>query len=231
MSDWEIIRDEASIVLIGSMNPKIFHPEWFIRKEIVEEWDYSQDEIISLPDLAQVELPNERKLTVLLNKFSILSPLATEYQSIKDLVLHTFSLLSETPIIQIGMNFSSVIKIPDEDKWKQFGQKLAPQEYWKQAATFVSELDEQQLKTLGLWELTMNLPRPDDLEGYIRPKINVLPQAGPYTLQFSINNHVDLKDSNATSMIKVLEKHWDQSLSFAKQLTENIMESQLSHVI
>lgn len=64
MNDWEIIREEASIVLVGSMNPKIFHPEWFIRNEIVEEWDYRQDEVVSLPDIAQVEFPNERKLTV-----------------------------------------------------------------------------------------------------------------------------------------------------------------------
>ena len=43
------------------MNPKIFHPEWFIRKRIVEEWDYSQDQIISLPDMTQMELPNDRQ--------------------------------------------------------------------------------------------------------------------------------------------------------------------------
>lgn len=231
MSDWEIIREEASIVLIGNMNPKIFHPEWFIRKEIVEEWDYSQDEIISLPDLAQIELPNERKLTVLLNKFSILTPLATEYQSIKDLVIHTFSLLSETPINQIGMNFNSVIKIPDQEKWTQFGRNLAPADCWKQAAAFVNDIDESKQKEFGLWDLTMNFPRPDDLEGYIRPKINVFPQAGCYTLQFSINNHVEVKDSNANSMIKVLESHWDQSLVFAKTLTKNLMESQLSQAI
>ena len=41
MSNWEIISEEASIVLVGNMNPKIFHPEWFIRKGIVEEWDYN----------------------------------------------------------------------------------------------------------------------------------------------------------------------------------------------
>jgi hypothetical protein len=231
MSDWEIIREEASIVLIGSMNPKIFHPEWFIRKEIVEEWDYSQDEVVSLPDLAQIELPNERKLTVFLNKFSILTPLATEYQSIKDLVIHTFSLLSETPINQIGMNFNSVIKIPDEGKWIQFGRNLAPADCWRQAAAFIDGIDESKQKEFGLWDLTMNLPRPDDLEGYIRPKINVFPQAGRYTLQFSINNHVEVKDSNANSMIKVLESHWDQSLVFAEELTKNIMESQLSQAI
>lgn len=231
MSDWEIIREEASIVLIGSMNPKIFHPEWFIRKEIVEEWDYTQDEVVSLPDLAQVELPNERKLTIFLNKLSILTPLATEYQSIKDLVIHTFSLLSETPINQIGMNFNSVIKIPDEGKWIQFGRNLAPEKCWKQAAASTYNIDENKQKEFGLWNLTMNLPRPDDLEGYIRPKINVFPQAGRYTLQFSINNHVELKNSKATSMIEVLESHWDKSLLFAKELTNNIMESQLSQVI
>ena len=54
MSNWEIISEEASIVLVGNMNPKIFHPEWFIGKGIVEEWDYSQDEFISLPDMSQM---------------------------------------------------------------------------------------------------------------------------------------------------------------------------------
>jgi len=228
MSDWEIIREEASIVLIGSLNPKIFHPEWFIRKGIVEEWDYSQEEVISLPDLAQVEFPNERKLTVLLNKFSIISSLATEYQSIKDLTINTFSSLGETPVSQMGMNFTSVIKIKNEEKWKQFGQNLAPQALWKQAATYFNGLNAQKQNELGLWELTMNLPRPDNIDGYIRSKIIAFPEAGRCILQFSINNHVVINDSKATSMIKILENHWDQSLELAKHLTDNIMKSQLS---
>jgi hypothetical protein len=129
------------------------------------------------------------------------------------------------------MNFNSVIKIPDEEKWIQFGRNLAPANCWKQAAASTYNIDESKKKEFGLWDLTMNLPRPDDLEGYIRPKINVFPQAGRYTLQFSINNHVELKDLKATSMIEVLETHWDKSLLFAKVLTKNIMESQLSQAI
>lgn len=163
-----------------------------------------------------------------MNKLSILSPLATEYQSIKDLIANTFTLLSETPIKQMGMNYTSVVKISDETKWKQVGRKLAPPDCWKQAAAFIDDLDEIKQMELGLWDLTMNLPRPDDLDGYIRPKINVFPDGGPFTLQFSINNHVELKNFKATSMIKVLETHWDKSLAFAQELTKKILISQVS---
>ena len=227
MSNWEIISDEASIVLVGNMNPKIFHPEWFIRKGIVEEWDYSQDEFISLPDMSQMELPNDRKIIALLNQFSIRSSRASEYFSLKDLVMSTFTLLSETPILQMGMNYISVIKIVNPDKWMQFGSQLAPQNYWKNAANFINSLDEDKQKELGLWELTINLPRPDDnLEGFVRPKIAVL-QAGANTLTFSINNHVEIEGSSAATMTKILGENWDKSLSLAKEITLNIMESQL----
>ncbi|WP_020161266.1 hypothetical protein [Methylobacter marinus] len=230
MNHWEILNEEASIVLVGNMNPKIFHPEWFIRKEIVAEWDYSKDEIISLPDMSQMDVLNGCKISVLLNKFSMRSSLESEYLSMRDLVIHTFSLLSETPILQMGMNFRSIIKIANEDKWMHFGSVLAPQKYWKQAANFIDMLDEDSQKELGLWELAMNLPRPDNLEGYVRPKIAVFPQAGPYTLEFNINNHVEITDASAATMIEILKENWDKSLDLAKELTNNIMESQLGGV-
>lgn len=226
MSNWEIISEEASIVLVGNMNPKIFHPEWFIRKGIVEEWDYNQDEFISLPDMAQMELPNDRKIVALLNQFSIRSSRASEYFSLKDLVMSTFTLLSETPILQMGMNHTSVIKIGNQDKWRQFGSQLAPQNYWKNAANFINSLEEDKQKELGLWELTMNLPRPDGLKGFVRPKIAVL-QLGANTLTFSINNHVEIESSSAATMNQILGENWDKSLSLAKEIISNIMESQL----
>ncbi len=226
MKCWDVIREEASIVLVGNMNPKIFHPEWFIRKQIVEEWDYSKDEIIGLPDMAQMELPNERKITVFLNKFMVRSLLASEHFSISDLVINTFTLLRETPISQMGMNFSSVVKFINEDSWRQFGKELAPQHYWEQATNYINLLEKEKKKNLGLWELIMNLPRPDDLEGFVRPKIAVFPEAGNYALEFSVNNHVEVKDSSAITMTEILVENWDKSLSLANELTMNILKSQ-----
>jgi hypothetical protein len=98
MSAWEIISEDASIVLVGNLNPKIFHPEWFIRKGIVEEWDYSNDEVVNLSDMSQMTLPGNRRVSVLLNKISLGSSLASEYLALKDFVTSTFSVLGETPI-------------------------------------------------------------------------------------------------------------------------------------
>ena len=75
----------------------------------------------------------------------------------------------------------------------------------------------------------MNLPRPNDgLDGYIRPKIAVLQQAGEQVLTLSINNHVEI--DSASTMIKILEENWNKSLILAGSLTSNIMESQLREV-
>jgi len=228
MSDWETISEEASIVLVGNMNPKIFHPEWFIRKEIVEEWDYTNDEVINLPDLSQIELPNSRKVLATLNQFSVRSSQASEHLFLKDFINHTFSFLSEMPIRQIGMNYISVIKIPDIDKWKQFSQLLAPQKYWSDAVGYIDDLEADKQEHMGLWELIMNLPRPNDnLEGYIRPKIAVLPQAGKQILAFSINNHVEIEHSNVSGISEILDEHWDKSLTLAQQITSNIMTTHL----
>ncbi len=226
MDNWEIIKEEASIVLVGGLNPKIFHPEWFIRKEIIEEWDYNDDNVVCSHDFAEIEFPNDRKLTVLLNKFSILTPLATEFQSIKDVVANTFSLLSETLVYQMGMNFNSVIKITDEVRWKKFGHNLAPEACWKQAVTYFDKLDENKQREFGLLNLTMNIPRPDDLKGYIRPQITAL-KASPYILKFDINNHFELEDKSTNMVIEILEKHWEKSLDLSKELTKSIMNSQL----
>jgi len=228
MSIWEILSEEASIVLVGNFNPKIFHPEWFIRKGIVGEWDYEKDEVVSLPDMSQIELPSGRTLTVLLNKFSLKSSLASDHMALKDLVTSTFSVLRETPVIQMGMNFTSAIKIQDKNKWKQFGSELAPKKYWEQSVDYIKELDDKKLEKLGLWELSMNLPRPDDIEGYIRPKIAVL-SVHERALSFSVNSHVEIARSSAATMVKILEENWEKSLFLAKNLTNKMLSSQLGN--
>jgi len=230
MSTWNILNEEASIVLVGNFNPKIFHPEWFIRKDIVEEWDYSQDEIVNVSDMSRITFSNERNLTVLLNQFSMRSQLSSDHLALKDLVTNTFSFLRETPILQMGMNYTSVIKITDIENWKQFGRNLAPLDPWKAAVDYLGELEPDKQVSLGLWDMTMNIPRPDDFIGYIRPKIQSMSNTAEQTLTFSVNNHIEFSKSDepsAITMVKTLENNWEGSLSSAKDLINKIMESQL----
>lgn len=225
MKTWEILSEEASIVLVGNMNPKIFHPEWFIRKGIVGEWDYKNEQDINLPDMAQVVLPADRNITVFLNKFSITTSRSSEYLTLKDLVVSTFTLLSETPVLQLGMNFTSVIKINNLENWIKLGRELAPQSYWKNSASYINDLGDEKQSELGLWHISMNMPRPDNQSGFLRPEMVILPHAGPRVLAFSINNHIEVKDSSALTMTSILEESWDTSLALAKEITSNIMDS------
>ncbi len=226
MSAWETISEEANIVLAGNFNPKIFHPEWFIRKGIVGEWDYSNDEVINLQDVSQITLPGNRKVVALLNQFSIRSFLASDFLALKDFIASTFSILRETPINQMGMNYSSIIKIANKDEWRQFGSELAPKKHWEDSLDYFTNLDKPRQEEIGLWELTMNLPRPDGFRGYIRPKIAVASQH-EYTVSFGINNHVEIDQSSAIAMVSFLEDNWEKSLDLAKDITSKIMDSQL----
>lgn len=228
MSDWEIQSDEASIVVLGSFNPRIFHPEWFIRKKLVEEWPYADDKgIVVVSDMAQLDLPDQRNLLVLLNKYQVKSSMASNYSALKDLVSSTFKILAESPASSMGMNYHSIIRISDFEHWKVLGQKLAPREAWSKAAGYIDGLDETKRLELGLWDMTMNIPRKDDLKGFLRARINVEGPPNALTVRFSLNSHVELGESGAKAIPEVLSMYWDNSLDFAKSFTSTMMDLNL----
>ncbi len=221
-------------MLVGNFNPSIFHPEWFIRHEIVPAWDYPKqsqrgDEVATvatLPDLAQVEFQDQRKLLVMLNKFTLRSALASEHLTIKDIVTSTFNILQETPILQMGMNYQAVIQLQSKDLWRKFGEQMAPKSPWRAVVTYINDLDEEKQSVLGLWEMTMQMPRWDDLKGYIRPTIKVA-DISEYKLAISINNHVVIEDKSALTMIHHLNSNWERALDFGETFVNDTLTKQL----
>jgi len=238
MSAWEKIGEEASIVLVGNFNPSIFHPEWFIRHEIVPAWNYPSrrgngDEVAAvaiLPDLARVEFQDQRNLQVMLNKFTLRCTRASEYLTIKDIVTNTFSILQETPITQMGMNYQAVIKLASKELWLKFGKQMAPKSPWLAAAPYINDLDAEKQSVLGLLEMTMQMPRPDDLSGYIRPTLRAVDLVS-LKLSISINNHVAIEDGRAGTMIDYLSRHWDEALDFADRFITTTLNDQLGEEI
>jgi len=233
MSDWKLVGEEASIVLVGSFNPAIFHPEWFIRHKIVPEWNYDaqthgndQSKLAVMPDLSTIEFQDDRHMQVLLNKFVLRTSRASEYLTLKDIVSSTFGILQETPIAQMGMNHSVVIEIPDDDKWISFGEKVAPKAPWHSIAPYINELDEDRKKTLGLWDMTVQLPRPDDALGYIRPTIKV-DNITQHRVSIGINSHIDVGDQSTIELVDYLNSHWEENLAYAKDLINNIINCHL----
>ncbi len=233
MSAWEKTGEDASIVLVGNFNPSIFHPEWFIRHEIVPAWNYpgrrprgDEVAVAILPDLAQVEFQDQRNLQVMLNKFNLRCTRASEYMTLKDIVTSTFDILQETPIKQMGMNYQAIIQLADTDLWLKFGEQMAPKSPWLTAAPYIKELDKEKQSMLGLVEMTMQMPRPDDLKGYIRPTLKVV-DFDSRKLSISVNNHVVIEDHSAATMIDHLNNHWEQALNFSEDFVKTTLTDQL----
>ncbi len=227
MKKWEVVGDKASIVLLGSFNPRIFHPEWLINRQIVDSWNYNDESIICVPDFTQIHLPDSRTLTVYINRFILESTLASNNLALADLVTNIFVRLPETPLEKLGMNYSATIHLRDQGSWRNFGKNFAPISPWKEACLYLqSELTDDQEKEIGLWSITMHFPRPDELNGFLRPKIEVA-SSEDRTLAFSINNHVELDQVETPEAMKILSEHWKKSLPIAEQLIENMMNNQL----
>lgn len=227
MADWKITGEEANIVLIGNFNPKIFHPEWFIRKNIVEEWDYSGDDLANLGDLTKFTLPGDISIEVLLNRFTIRSPLASNHLLLKDILIGTFNSLPECPITQMGMNYITTVNIPNTKQWAGFGKNFAPMEPWEDSLEYIKDIPKEKLKDKGLWEIVMHFPRIDKYHGHIRPKINAV-DGVKQVLQFGINDHIDLDPQTAENLIEIINGNWEESLSRSKNIIESILNSQLS---
>lgn len=226
MESFEVVQEDANIVVVGNFNPKIFHPEWFIAKGIIGQWAYEADDLICVADYTRFEMPDNILLEVYLTKLIIRTNAQTSFVTIRDLLVNIFSYLSETPTQQVGMNFSTLIKIKDKEQWKILGENIAPQQKWKAAADYYEGLGDKEKYKFGLWELVMNLPRPDDYLGYIRAKIKVANDISGI-IEFSINNHIDIVEQNAKDLTEVLNTSWEASLEFANKYTQRVLTENL----
>ena len=126
----------SSIVLLGSFNPAIFHPEWFDRFKIlpVQEIQWAEGKepriietqhkdrkiiieeippLIVTPDLADLRFPSLRIL-VRSDKFICSASQRKHFALIKDVTIKSYSLLSHTPIDSLGINFEGHWKFKDD---------------------------------------------------------------------------------------------------------------------
>tara|TARA_R110002110_G_scaffold414951_1_gene647104 strand:- start:384255 stop:384965 length:711 start_codon:yes stop_codon:yes gene_type:complete len=236
MSKWKLLAENASIVLVGSFNPSIFHPEWFIKKGLVSsDWDYQKDpegDLLITREVSQIPFPDEIVLTVQQNKFILGSHLASNFESLKDLVTSTFEILKETPVSLLGMNLVKNIEIPNDEDWFKFGSIIAPKDPWMKLLDYYDELSDIQKTRFGLSTQTMILPRPDNLDGDVKVKVedltNLSNKETYKTLKIDINNHIILGKDGITKVSDVLNDHWDNTYKFSDKLFNNLLDLNLN---
>jgi len=219
MSSHKVYSQEASIVIVGSFNPAIFHPEWFVRHDLVPADDLKGVKVeIIHPDLSKFSF-TWMSIDVLREKFISRTNDPARFNALKDLVISTFYILEHTVLNQLGLNLKIEYEIDDEENWHKIGDVLAPKEIWQDSLP----------DRIGLKRLLIESPRPDNLDGYIRvsigPSISTI-----HSVKLEVNNHFELLDRNSKPQHKATEiiaQKWDEAM----ELAGNICKSTIKRAI
>jgi hypothetical protein len=220
MQSFGLEYEEASIVLVGSLNPAIFHPEWLLRHNLITEDDLKGAGIeIVHRDLSKFSL-DWLKVDVTRDKFIARTNDPSKYIPLNDLMISTLKILEHIPIIQMGMNLKLNYKIDSEESWHKIGDNLAPKKFWDTLPGRV-----------GLKSIDIECARPDELKGFVRIAAGSI-RKDYFGVNFSVNNHTEIQyNDDGKEIVEdatiILADHWEKSLEFARTSCENVLSKAL----
>lgn len=209
------VADGASIVLVGSFNPAIFHPSWFEKQELLPAIETRDAKIEAISNDLAIFVMSWVRVEVLDGRFVARTNDESKFGPLRDLVVGTFQLLEHTPVLQVGLNREIEYQLPTDDEWHQVGHKLAPKEPW---LPFV--------KSPGMKSVVMEAQRDDDREGVlnitIKPIVNV--PSKPRTVHIQVNDHIELgAEKTALDACKIIGESWEASLARAVKIGEGLI--------
>jgi hypothetical protein len=213
--DAEII----TVVLVGSFNPAIFHPEWFRRQQILLPAEAEEAKVnFVTADLADVVFL-DMKLNVSPDRFTLETKDASRGEKLQDVVINVLTKLPHTPIIACGINSRLLFDLRDQAYWHQIGHTLAPKELiWNDI-----------LIRPGMQTLTVKGIR----EGNFPGKINItvsphMTSKMPHGLSihsnyhFPVPPHADGETPRSDLVVAFLHEQWKPALDATRSVANRI---------
>jgi hypothetical protein len=214
--------DGLSIVLIGSFNPSIFHPQWLVAQGLISQTEAKENEkdiqIVS-QQVSSFKL-NMGDLSITPQRFQVITTKSPYFEKIRDLVIGMFEILQHTPIFQMGINWERHYKFQNDELWHEFGHKLAPQEPWKNVLT-----------KPGLFSLQIQSQRTDSNNGHVL--VTVAPSQGfsiKYGTFLQVNDHFDVQhlvksdpSIGCIPILKLLKENWYESQKLRDKIVKEII--------
>jgi hypothetical protein len=209
-------QDTHSIVVVGDMNPTIFHPLWFSREDVIPENEAEAAEVkVIHPDITAFSA-GWFDLQVTRQRFMLKTKMEAYYEPLRDLVTSTFTSLSHAPIKALGVNFEIHRKVNDLEA---FIDKFAPKGFWED-----KELAPQ-FETLSVRLQKIDLPTQ---ERYL--KITIEPSALIKDGIFiNFNHHIGLEYDASRSenpghlLANILNEKWVSIKDEVSDITEKIL--------
>jgi hypothetical protein len=154
-------EDLTSVVLVGSFNPRIFQPSWFVRHELLPPLDEEESQVDLINNDFCAFQTSMYRIEVASTRFAAHGIAPPVVEALRDLVQGTFRILRHTPITKIGINTSVHFQLPTDKAYDRFGHILLPKErLWN---PILSEP-----KTLNV---SVKGDRPDGYPGHLLVKV------------------------------------------------------------
>lgn len=221
----------VSIVIVGAFNPLMFHPEWFLKNNVVAPGEIeaimakstanNEDPFVVTPNFT-IFSTSQLLFNIFPDKFSI-TAIKEPFSIAQDAVKKTFENLGSMPMKAMGINSSAHFKMLSLSKYQEFGDRLTPKNYWEYLLKDEVKGDDRKS---GLAQLTMKKERKD-------PKGAIVVSVGPSGRFFPeipgvyilCNDHYDFdKEIYAEKASYLLDKYFDASLQESLKIQMSLFE-------
>ena len=208
--------ESASIVLVGSFNPAILHPQWFAKQGLIpnSEAEAANVDLVS-PNLTAVRFA-WFTLEVMDSRFVARTADPAQYHALQECVAGIFTFLEFTPIVAMGLNSDRHVRVPTEDVWSLLEERLAPRGLWADILPGPRE------GTSALQSLSVVGARPgspaERLDVTVQPS-----QQFQLGLFVATNEHFRFNEgSNATEAMRMLRENWGGALAYSNEVTNRL---------
>ena len=209
--------ESASIVLVGSFNPAILHPQWFAKHALIPEGEAETAKVaVVSPELTAVRFA-WFTLQVMDRSFTVTTNDPSQFRALEECVSGIFRLLEFTPIVAMGLNSERHVRVPTEDIWTPLENKLAPHAIW------TNVLPGPRSGASTLQTLSVAGKRPESSAEQLSVTIEPSHQFQP-GLFLRTNEHYSFSDGgDAREPMRTLRKNWNDALAYSNCVTDNFM--------
>jgi hypothetical protein len=222
----------ASIILLGSFNPRIFNPDWLVQKGVLGREEGAATEIEVIHRDVSAFKSDWFSVNVFPDRFQIqgtVEPLVR----VRDFVVKVFGqYLPETPVTKLGINRQVHFSVRDFAVRDAIGERLAPKEAWGEWGPQISgrsRIGEEGYPKRHGGMLSLSMVQrdvPDRDAGHIQVKVEPSTQLA-CGIFLEINDHYEAKPeatAGASAMVAVAEKSWDESIKRSEWIVDQIMK-------
>jgi len=207
--------EAIEVVLLGSFNPKILHPTWFRRYDLINEADVEESTVrLVTNDVSDTEMRGIRCICVK-ERMSLSSGDPSRYEMIHDWLSEIFRLLPHTPVTALGINLGVHYRVSNLERLHRIGHRLAPKDpIW-----------DELFDNPGMRSLTIEAPRKDDFAGHIQITVEPSLQYAPGLFVRS-NHHFQPVDGTKIEVFSnFVDCNWQNACKEARRVAEKIFEN------